>query len=186
MSLYPATRSGSERPAKTRLSGARQARRFGLLTAIAAVCCGALLAGGSREPAPKFHAKALDGEVFSNQSLQGKVVLVQFWATWCHYCRQDQEAVDALVQDFAASGLVVLAVNVGESKKKVKQYLGQSPRACKIVLTEDTNLAALYAATAYPRYVLIDRHGDIAGQQNGAAGEAALRHLLAKAGLDSE
>ncbi len=156
-----------------------------LLAAIA-VCCGALLAIGSREPAPKFRAKTLDGEVFSNQSLQGKVVLLQFWTTWCPYCRKDQEAVDALVRDFTGSGLVVLAVNVGESKRKVKQYLDQSPRACKIVLTADTNLAALYAATSYPRYVLIDRDGNIAGQQDGAAGEAALRHLLAKAGLESE
>ena len=157
-----------------------------LLAAIAAVCCGALLASGSREPAPKFHAKTLDGEVFSNQSVQGKIVLLQFWTTWCPYCRQDQEAVDALVHDFTASGLVVLAVNVGESKKKVKQYLDQSPRTCKIVLTADTNLAALYAATSYPRYVLIDRDGNVAGHQDGAAGEAALRHLLVKAGLDSE
>ena len=157
-----------------------------LLAAIAAVCCGALLASGSREPAPKFHAKTLDGEVFSNQTVQGKVVLLQFWTTWCSYCRQDQEAVDALVHDFTARGLVVLAVNVGESKKKVKQYLDQSPRACKIVLTTDTNLAALYAATSYPRYVLIDRDGNIAGQQDGAVGEAALRKFLVKAGLDSQ
>ena len=113
-------------------------------------------------------------------------MLLQFWTTWCPYCRKDQDAVEALVRDFDASGLVVLAVNVGESKKKVKQYLADSPRTCKIVLTADTNLAALYAATSYPLYVLIDRDGNIAGQQDGAAGEAALRRLLAKAGLKSE
>ncbi len=157
-----------------------------LLAAIAALCCGALLAIGSREPAPKFRAKTLDGEEFTNESLKGKVVLFQFWTTWCPYCRQDQEAVDTLVHDFTGRGLVVLAVNVGESKKKVKQYLDQSPRACKIVLTDDTNLAALYAATSYPLYVLIDRDGNTAAQQDGAAGEPALRQLLSKAGLDSE
>jgi thiol-disulfide isomerase/thioredoxin len=156
------------------------------LAAIAAFCCGALLAIGSREPAPAFRARTLDGEEFNNESLKGKVVLLQFWTTWCPYCRKDQDAVEALVRDFDASGLVVLAVNVGESKKKVKQYLADSPRTCKIVLTADTNLAALYAATSYPLYVLIDRDGNIAGQQDGAAGEAALRRLLAKAGLRSE
>ncbi len=153
---------------------------------MAALCCGALLAIGSRDPAPKFHAKTLDGEEFTNESVKGKVVLLQFWTTWCPYCRGDQEAVDALVHDFAANGLVVLAVDVGESKRKVKQYLADSPRACKVVLTADTNLAALYAATTYPRYVVIDRDGNIAGRQDGAAGEAALRNLLAKAGLNSE
>jgi thiol-disulfide isomerase/thioredoxin len=139
-----------------------------------------------REPAPRFTAKTLDGEKLSNESLKGKVVLVQFWATWCQYCRRDQPSVDAITGDFADKGLVVLAVNVGEPKRKVKQYLAESPRACRIVLMEDTNLAALYAARSYPLYVLIDREGNVAGRQKGAAGEDALRRLLRKAGLSAE
>jgi thiol-disulfide isomerase/thioredoxin len=156
------------------------------ILATAAVCCGALLAIGSRERAPNFHAKTLDGEVFTNESLKGKVVLLQFWTTWCPYCKKEQDAVEALIHDFAGRGLVVLAVNVGESKKKVKQYLADSPRTCKVVLTDDTNLAAMFAAKSYPIYVLIDRDGNIAGQQDGAAGEGALRDLVARAGLESE
>jgi thiol-disulfide isomerase/thioredoxin len=140
----------------------------------------------TREPAPKFRAKALDGEIFNNESIQGKIVLLQFWATWCKYCRSDEPAVNAIAREFADKGLIVLGVDVGETKKKVKQYLEGSPRACKIVLTEDTNLAAMYAAKSYPLYVLIDRNGKIAGQQKGAAGEAALRRLLQKAGLGSD
>ncbi len=58
------------------------------------------------------------------------------------------------------------------------------PRNCKVVLTDETNLAAMYAATVYPIYVAIDRDGNIAGTQRGAAGENALRELLASAGLD--
>ena len=156
------------------------------ILAAAAICCGALLAIGSREPAPKFHAKTLDGEVFTNESLKGKVVLLQFWTAWCPYCKEEQGAVDAVAHDFAGRGLVVLAVNVGEGKKKVKQYLADSPRTCKVVLTDDTNLAAMFAAKSYPIYVLIDRDGNIAGKQDGAAGESALRELLARAGLESE
>ncbi len=147
---------------------------------------GALLAiDPPREPAPKFFAKTLEGERFTNDSLKSKVVLLQFWTTWCPHCRKDQDAVDTLAKEFSDQGLVVLAVNVAESKKKVKTYLADSPRACKIVLTEDTNLAAMFAAKSYPIYVLIDRKGNIAGRQNGAGGEDALRELLHKAGLDS-
>ena len=140
----------------------------------------------SREPAPRFNAKTVSGEAFNNSSIKGKVVLLQFWATWCPYCRAEQQMVDELQNEFANKGLVVLAVDVGESKKKVKQYLQENPRACRIVLTEDTNLAAMYAATQYPIYVVIDRDGNIAGQQNGAAGEEVLRRLLGRAGLHSE
>lgn len=140
----------------------------------------------TREPAPQFQVKTLDGERFDNESLKGRVVLLQFWATWCRYCRGDQDAVDTINKDYADRGLVVLAVNVGESKKKVKHYLDDSPRACKIVLTEDTNLAAVFAAKSFPLYVLIDRDGMLVATKRGAGGEDALRRLLRKAGLKSE
>jgi len=80
----------------------------------------------------------------------------------------------------------VLAIDVAESKKTVKKYLEQHPCACRIVLTEDTNLAAMYQATAYPIYVVIDRDGNIAGEQRGAGGERGLRRLLARAGVEAE
>lgn len=85
-----------------------------------------------------------------------------------------------------APGLNVLAVDVAESKKTVKKYLEQHPRACRIVLTEDTNLAAMYQANSYPIYVAVDRDGNIAGEQRGAGGERALRRLLARAGIRAE
>jgi thiol-disulfide isomerase/thioredoxin len=129
------------------------------------------------EPAPRFHAKTLDGEQFNNASIKGKVVLLDFWTTWCPcpYCSQEEAIVDSLGQEFADKGLLVLAVDVAESKKKVKMHLQEHPRSCKVVLTEDTNLAAMYQANTYPIYVVIDRDGNIAGTQRGAAGERALR-----------
>jgi thiol-disulfide isomerase/thioredoxin len=152
-----------------------------LLAAAWLACCAFAT---DREQAPRFTAKTLDGETFNNDSVRGKVVLLQFWATWCPLCKNEEPIVDQLNKEFADSGLIVLAVNVGESKKKVKKYLADSPRACRIVLTDDTNLAAMYQATAYPIYVVIDRDGFIVGTQRGAAGEQPLRRLLSKAGLE--
>jgi len=86
-------------------------------------------------------------------------------------------------QEFGSKGLVVLAVNVGESKRTVRKYLEQHPRKTRIVLTDDTNLAAMFAAKVYPIYVVIDREGNVAGKQNGAGGERALRSLVAEGGL---
>jgi hypothetical protein len=82
--------------------------------------------------------------------------------------------------------MIGLASDVDESKKTVKKYLEQHPRSCRIVLTEDTNLAAMYQANSYPIYVVIDRDGNIAGEQRGAAGEKALRRLLASAEIESK
>ena len=140
----------------------------------------------AKEPAPRFNAKTTSGEKFDNASIKGKVVLLEFWTTWCGYCREEAPFVDKISQELADKGLLVLAVNVAESKKLVKKYLEQHPRTVRIVLTEDTNLAAMYQATVYPIYVVLDRDGNIAGTQRGAAGEPALRNLLAQAGLPSE
>ena len=142
------------------------------------------LAASAVEPAPRFHAKSMDGENFSNESVKGKVVLVQFWATWCKYCRGEQSVVDELTREFADRGLVVLAVDFMEPKKTVKKYLEGMPRACKVVLTEDTNLAAMYPTRSFPLYVAIDREGNVAGTQRGAGGAGALRRLLSKAGIE--
>ena len=138
------------------------------------------------DPAPHFVARTTDGEKFTNESLKGKVVLIEFWATWCQYCKKDEPALESLTKEFGKDGFMVLAVDVGEPRRKVKKYLESSPRSCKIVLAEDTTLAAICEAKSYPLYILIGREGNIAGTQHGAAGESALRHLLSKAGLASE
>jgi thiol-disulfide isomerase/thioredoxin len=137
------------------------------------------------DPAPKFRARTMDGESINNESLRGKVVLIQFWATWCPYCKRDMPALEAIGREFAAEGLVIYGVNFAESKKKVKLFLEQSPRSSKVILLEDTNLAAVFDAKAFPMYVLIDRKGNLAGTQKGAGGEPSLRHLLRKAALNS-
>jgi len=140
-------------------------------------------ATAANEPAPRFNATTIAGERFTNASTKGKVVLLEFWTTWCKFCVAEADYVDKLDKQYRDKGLIVLAINVGEPKKLVKKYLEQHPRSCRIVLMEDTNLAAMYQANVYPIYVLIDRDGTIAGTQRGAAGERALRRLLMRTGL---
>lgn len=146
----------------------------------------ALAGPNSSQPAPRFHARTMSGENFTNETTKGKVVLFEFWTTWCPYCREEESLVDDINKEFSNKGLVLLAVDVGESKKTVQKYLQAHPRSVRIVLNEDTNLAAMYAARSYPIYVVVDRDGNIAGIQRGAAGERALRALLADAGLESQ
>ena len=146
----------------------------------------ALAADETGQPAPPFRAKTTAGDQFNNASVKGKVVLFEFWTTWCQYCEAEAELVDDIAKEFAGKGLIVLAVDVLESDKKVKQYLVDHPRSVPIVLTKDTNLAAMYNAQSYPIYVVIDRDGKIAGEQRGAAGERALRRLLKRAGIEEK
>ena len=134
----------------------------------------------------KFKARTLDGENFTNDSVKGKVLLIQFWATWCPYCRRDAPAVDAILDEFDGRNLVVLAVDVAESKRTVTSFLAKSPRNCKIVLNEDTNLVAWFDPKSFPHYVAVNRFGRVVAEQSGSGGERRLRNLLTKAGLGED
>lgn len=138
------------------------------------------------QPAPRFRAKTTTGEQFNNESTKGRVVLFEFWTTWCKYCEEEAHLVDDIAQEFKGKDLIVLAVDVLEPDQKVKKYLVDHPRTVPVVLTKDTNLAAMYNAQVYPIYVVIGRDGNIAGEQRGAAGDRGIRRMLRRAGLDSE
>ena|ERR1051326_1826021 len=164
-------------------------RRFVVLFALAIL----LLASGfaqsrdeTGQPAPRFRAKTTTGEQFNNQSVKGKVVLFEFWTTWCKYCEEEASLVDNIAQEFKNKDLIVLAVDVLEPDQRVKKYLVEHPRSVPVVLTKDTNLAAMYNAQVYPIYVLVDRDGNVAAEQRGAAGDRGLRRMLRSVGLDSE
>jgi thiol-disulfide isomerase/thioredoxin len=154
------------------------------MVAVLLLAAASAFAGSDAEPAPRFHAKTTTGENFTNASIKGKVVMLQFWTTWCPYCRAEQSLVDQIAGEYRDKGLIVLAIDVLEAKKTVKKYLEEHPRSVPIVLTDDTNLAAMFAAKSYPIYVLIDRDGNVAATQRGAAGERGLRNMLRRAGLE--
>ncbi|MBI2678116.1 MAG: TlpA family protein disulfide reductase [Candidatus Koribacter versatilis] len=165
------------------------ARPIRVVLAVALLFAGTLPSVASdedNERAPNFRARTMDGQSFNNASVKGKVVLLQFWTTWCPVCKSEEHLLDAIDKEFAPRGLIVLAIDVGEGKKTVKKYLQEHPRTVRIVLNDDTNLAAMYAADAYPVYVVIDREGNIAATQRGGGGEGALRGLLASAGLETD
>jgi len=156
---------------------------FPCVLILASLC--ALASPKDKEPAPRFNAVTTTGEKFTNETIKGKVVLLEFWTTWCGFCADEAAFVDKIGRELSDKGLILLAIDVGESKKTVKKYLEQHPRNCKLVMMEDTNLAAMYQANVYPIYVVIDREGNIAGTQRGAGGEEALRRLIAHGGIES-
>src|SRR5258708_36232851 len=107
--------------------------RGALSCALLLAALGLVAAPKDKEPAPRFNATTTSGEKFTNDSIKGKVVLFEFWTTWCGYCADEADFVDKIGHDFAGKGLLLLAIDVGESKKTVKRYLEQHTRNSKIV-----------------------------------------------------
>jgi thiol-disulfide isomerase/thioredoxin len=135
------------------------------------------------KPAPEFRVKSLAGETFDSASLKGKVVLLDFWATWCAPCRKAMPSVEKIHQEFKDKGLVVLALNVGEERETVEKFLKTVKVTYPVALTTDTDVVSAFQVNALPTYVVIAPDGDIAAYQIGSAGEAALLEALAKAGI---
>jgi thiol-disulfide isomerase/thioredoxin len=132
-------------------------------------------------PAPQFNFRSLDGQAFSNSSLSGNIVLLQFWATWCPYCKRDQAAVDAIQSEYAGRGVVVVAVDVGEDESIVKEYLARNPRSCAVAVDESHAMSSRFGLGGIPHYVVIDRSGNVVASRSGAAGEQGLRYMLSRA-----
>lgn len=160
-----------------------KARNIGHILSIVLTLVALCGFGRADRPAPNFTAQTLDGERIGNASMSGRYVLVQFWATWCPYCRKDQPAVDNIQRRFSDQGLLVLAVNDGESEGAVRDYLRQHPRSCRVALDEGKVISRRFGKHGVPYYVLINREGRIAGTQDGAGGEQSLVSLLNRGGL---
>ncbi len=155
-------------------------RRLVLAGLSSVLFCGLAIAD---TPAPPFTAKTLDGQTVSSDSLRGNVVLLQFWTTWCPVCHEDQAAVDNIQAAFGGSGLVVVAVDVGEPEDVVRKYLQASPRSVPVVVSDGRALAAKFGVHSFPHYAVIDRNGNLAVNKGGGGGEAYLRYLLRSAGM---
>ncbi|MBM3785268.1 MAG: TlpA family protein disulfide reductase [Acidobacteria bacterium] len=141
----------------------------------------ALSAGAQEEPRqkmPPYSARSLSGVSYSKDSTHGKIVLIQHWATWCGYCRKDEPSVESVINDHAKQGLIVLAVNAGEPKAKVLEYLKEHKRSAQIVMAPDTDLRRFFDGAGLPAYILVDRDGMVAHMQAGAGGLPAFHEMM--------
>ncbi|MCX6604355.1 MAG: TlpA disulfide reductase family protein [Acidobacteria bacterium] len=138
---------------------------------------------GVHQRVPSFSGRTMNGEKFDSASLKGKPVLIQFWTTWCGYCRREQPALETIYKQYAPGKLTMLAINVNESREKVQEFLAKSPRSPKVVLTEDTDLVRLVDPKGFPVYILLGKDGLLEHRQDGAGGTLALRQMLLEVGL---
>jgi outer membrane lipoprotein-sorting protein/peroxiredoxin len=130
-----------------------------------------------------FKLSSLDGKEFSLQAQRGKVVLLDFWATWCGPCRKDMPALEKIYADFQERGLVMIGMDVGEDRATVSKFLQQTKLSYPIVLAGEMEMLESYSVTAYPTVVVIDRDGKIALYHVGSGGEMDIRAALEKLGL---
>lgn len=135
--------------------------------------------------AADFKLKALDGTEHSLQDLRGKVVLLDFWATWCGPCRKELPVLEKIHQQFHSKGLVLVGMDVGEDSETVRKFLLTANVSYPVVLTAASAIEQNYSVTAYPTVVLIDREGKIVLYHVGTGSDHDIRTNLELLGLTS-
>jgi cytochrome c biogenesis protein CcmG/thiol:disulfide interchange protein DsbE len=115
-----------------------------------------------RKAAPEFALKDSSGATVSLKNYQGKVVLLDFWATWCHGCKQEIPWFSEFERKYAAKGLAVVGVSLDDDGwKVVKPFLDTAKVPYRIVLGDEPT-AKKYGIRTMPDTFLIDRQGRIA------------------------
>jgi cytochrome c biogenesis protein CcmG, thiol:disulfide interchange protein DsbE len=130
-------------------------------------------------PAPAFSTTLLNGRIQSLKALQGKVVLLNFWATWCGPCRVEMPYFQKLADTYKDQGFVVLAINNQESAEVMQPFIEEYKLTFPIGLDKDARINALYMARQYPTTYVIGRDGNIIARQFGPFPEGAVEAAIA-------
>ena len=111
------------------------------------------------KPVPALDLSDLDGKQWTLPALAGRVVLLNFWATWCAPCRIEMPSLDALARQHRGRDLLVLAVNYRETAAMIRTFLERMPYRATILLDADGDAASDWTPHIFPSTVLIGRNG---------------------------
>lgn len=111
--------------------------------------------------APPLALQDLEGSAHRLEDYRGKVVLVNFWATWCDPCRAEMPALNQLRASLAGRPFAVLAVNLAESEPRIRRFMEQVPLEFPVLLDRDSGAARAWKARVLPVSYVLDGAGRI-------------------------
>jgi peroxiredoxin len=140
-----------------------------VVAVVAAVTLFVLFTGSSTSPpvgrgsvAPDFALPSLDSErLVALSDLRGRVVLVNFWATWCKPCEDEMPAMDRLYRELRSPGFELLAISVGEQPSVVREFRDRLGVTFPVLLDSDKRVATEWQTFKFPESLLVDRDGTV-------------------------
>lgn len=129
-----------------------------------------------------FTLKDLHGKSWELKKLQGKVVLVNFWATWCPPCRKEMPDLNALYHRFKDQGLVILAIS-DEDESKVRPFISAQKYSYPILLDPGTVVGKRFLIGGIPKSLVYDRAGKLVAQSSDMRTMGQFEEMLKAAGL---
>ncbi len=119
--------------------------------------------------APDFVLKDMDGNPHSLKQYRGKVVVINFWATWCTPCLREMPSLQKLYEAFQSKSLVVLAINQWEDEDRVFEFMGRLDPAptFTVLFDNDSKLSEIYQVQGLPSTYIINKQGKIVYRAKG-------------------
>jgi peroxiredoxin len=130
-----------------------------------------------------FALTSLDGKQYTLAGLRGRIVLLNFWATWCPPCRKEMPDMEKLYRKFESSGLTVLAVS-DEKRETVESFLAKTPYSFPVLLDSDRKVHTAFGVEGIPKSFIFDREGRLAALAIDMRTESQFQELLHRAGLE--
>jgi thiol-disulfide isomerase/thioredoxin len=129
-----------------------------------------------------FTLKDLNGKKYTLSQLRGKIVLVNFWATWCPPCRKEMPDLDAIYSHFQSQGLIVLSLT-DEEPSKVNTFIGGAGYHPPVLLDTGGKVSKEFHVDGLPKTFVFDREGKLVAQSIDMRTQHQFLIMLAKAGL---
>ena len=156
-----------------------------------ALACSALVSAAAAavdvgERAPLFALPTAAGDTVALERLRGKVVYVDFWASWCGPCRRSFPWMNAMNRKYGAQGLTIVAINVDKKHEDAMRFLSEMPTEFTVVYDAPGAVPAAYAVQGMPSSYLIDQSGNVSAIEQGFHDESRttleqkIRALLAQ------
>ncbi len=116
--------------------------------------------------APDFSLKTPEGKAVNLSAYKGKVVLVNFWATWCPYCVKEMPALNALYGKAGGKNFEIISINIQENPENVKAFMAKNGIKHTVVIDPSGETAQAYKVVGIPTNVLVDKTGKVVFNQN--------------------
>ncbi len=152
---------------------------MGLLGLLSAGCQQAIEAEAAGDPkVPDFRLASLDGGELGPSSFSGKVVVFDFWATWCLPCHVQADILKELHKEFGEDGVEFVAVSVGESESIVRAFVEKRPFPYSVLMDPADEISAQLGIFGLPTVMVLDDEGGLAYVRTGVSPQGVLRDLL--------
>ena len=128
---------------------------------------GVLSAG--EKSAPGFSLLDTQGKTVALSDFKGKVVFIDFWATWCPPCRISMPEVEKLYADYQGKAVQVLGLNLDENGDNARRFVERKKTPYPVLLAGDSDISSAYGVGGIPHFVLIDKEGRLVNMWSGFA-----------------